>query len=333
MEDGAAERSNVWAIIPCWNGRIRRSGWELVAAARDVADLLGERAVAALLGHGLEDSLGEEAIRRGGDTVFLADAAELEGLELDSCLAVLEEAFRQHNPEIVLFTAGDWGQELAARLAERLGAAVLPGCHRLGLDRSERLLLGTQTVFGGLEVTRSVAVGRPQMATVEPGAVEPFPADEYRQGQVLALTVSLSPPGARALQISEREAPQEPHHFRSEVVGGLGLEGPEGFESLTRLAVLLEGRALASRAAVGREWATEETRFGTVRRDTVPELLLSCGMWGTAEELLVAARTPFLVAIHPDPRAPIFRIARVAVVAQVQPVIRALIASLEDGQA
>ncbi|MFQ5945479.1 MAG: electron transfer flavoprotein subunit alpha/FixB family protein [Anaerolineae bacterium] len=332
MADPEAERSHVWAVIPCWDGRIRRSGWELIAAARDLTDLLGERAEALLMGHRLDKTLSQQVIRRGADRVLLADAPELDGLDTDASLAAFDEVVRHHNPEIVLFPATNWGQEWAARAAERLGTAVLPCCLRLALDRSERLLLGTRRVFGGLEVTCSVAAGRPQMATVEPGAVDPFPANQRGEGEALPLTISFPPPGRRTHGMGGRDAPSGPLRGGAEVVGGLGLGSPEGFELLERAADLLEGRVLASRAAVGRGWAAEERRFGTVRRDSVPELLFTCGVWGAPEELLLATPDTFLVAVHPDRQAPILQIARVAVVGEVQPVIQALIASLEERQ-
>lgn len=328
MAESASDRAHVLAVIPSWGGRIRRSAWELVGAARDLADLMGERAEALLLGHKLEAGSAEEAIHRGADRVHRVDVPELEGLDHEVCLEILGTVIPELNPEIVLLPATDWGQPVAARSAERLATALLPSCRRLSLDRSQRLLLGTRLAFGGLEVTCAVEEGRPQMATVLPGAIEPYPPDSRRHGEILDLRLSLRSPRP-ASQPSDCDVASRALLPEADLVGGEGLGGPAGFELLERAADRLGARMLASRGAIDRKWVSADRRFYRERGELDPEVLICCGVWGNVEELLPAAESPYLVAIHSDPAAPILEIARVGVIAEVEPVVRALIEELE----
>ncbi len=179
----AAEHMHVWALAELEGDSLAPISYELVGAARDLADLLGVRAEAVLVGKDVE-RLAEELMWRGADTVYVLEDEGLAQYRTEAYAQVLAELVSEKRPEILLFGATDIGQDLAPRLAQRLETGLLSDCSKVEVDQAERVLLGTRPTYDGeLMVTTACPQKRPQMATVRPGAVEPFSSEHCENGR------------------------------------------------------------------------------------------------------------------------------------------------------
>jgi len=324
------EYMNVWAIAEVGQGRLSPVSLELVAAARELADRMGERAEVALLGHQVEDQA-QELIHRGADRVYLADDPTLAEYSTEGYLATLTALVEVNRPLVLLLGDTEMGQALAPRLAQRLGTGLISGCTRLEMDLTEWLLLGTSPAYDDrLMVTSSIPRGRSQMATLRPGAIEPFPPDDWRTGSVEKVSLEEVEP---VVKIVERglEMPRPTlEEARVVVAGGRGMGGPEGFEMLRELAELLGGAVGGSRGAVDEGWIGEEYWVGGAGGKVVkPDLYIACGISGAIQHYLGIKESNYIVAINTDERAPIMDLADVGIVGDVHEVVPALIEELK----
>ena len=330
MEE-AAEHMHVWALAEAKDGTLAPISYELMGAARDVADLLGEKAEAVLIGVGVEP-LAEELIWRGADSVYVLENDGLAQYRTEAYTQVLADLINEKRPSIVLLGATDVGEDLAPRLAQRLGTGLLPDCARIELDQAERALLGTRETYKGeLMVTSGCPLKRPQLATVRAGAIEPFPPDRARSGQIEKVKVSLLEDEIRAKVLEVVQEVRAPALRRAKVVvaGGRGLGGSEGFKLLEELAHLLGGAVGASRGAFDEGWVGKEYWVGGAGGTAVaPDLYVACGISGAIQHYLGVKDAGFVVAINNDPRAPIFKLADVGIVGDVHEVVPALIDEL-----
>jgi len=327
------EYMNVWAIAEVGQGRLSPVSLELVAAARELADRMGERAEVVLLGHQVEDQA-QGLIHGGADRVYLADDPTLADYSTEGYLTTLTALVEANRPLVLLLGDTEMGQDLAPRLAQRLGTGLISGCTRLEMDLTEWLLLGTSPAYDDrLMVTSSIPRGRPQMATLRPGAIEPFPSDDWRTGSVEKVSLEKVEPVVR---IVERglEAPRPTlEETRVVVAGGRGMGGPEGFEMLGELAELLGGAVGGSRGAVDEEWIGEEYWVGGAGGKVVkPDLYIACGISGAIQHYLGIKESNYIVAINTDERAPIMDLADVGIVGDVHEVVPALIEELKAGR-
>ncbi|MCK4299167.1 MAG: electron transfer flavoprotein subunit alpha/FixB family protein, partial [Planctomycetes bacterium] len=314
------------------DGALTPVSLEMVGKAREMAAGLGAYVQAVLLGDGLE-GLDQELIQRGADSVYLADDPRLAEYHLETYAEVLSDLFQEQKPEIILFGATELGQELAPRLAQRLGTGLISDCLALSIDETERVLLARHPVYGGEYSHVSTFLGaKPQIATVRSGAFRlPF-ADEYRYGDVEEIAVNLEGIEGQVKMLStsaEKAKPQVPlSKARVIVAGGRGLGDAEGFALVEELAEALGGQVAGSRGALDEGWISEERQVGLSEVTVKPDLYIACGISGDVHHYFATQEAKFVVAINKDPDAPIFKIADLGIVGDPQEIIPPLLTEL-----
>jgi electron transfer flavoprotein alpha subunit len=319
----------IWVFIEQRQSVIHEVGLELLGKARELADPVGARVAALLLGAGVLP-LADTLISFGADMVLVADHPALEPYRLLPYTQVLAEACRARQPDIMLFGATSLGVELAPRLAARLKTGLSAHCIDLQLDADGHLLQLVPGWGGGVLATIKTPEHRPQMATVRPGVMKkPQPAP--RSGQVIPLTPGedLDLSGPRVLEV-HRQEPQELPLETAEVVvaGGFGVGGPEGWKRLEELARLLGGAVGATRPPVDEGWASEEQMIGQSGKTVRPRLYIGVGISGMSHHVVGMDEAEFVVAINTDPQAAIFEVADLAIVGDQREIIPLLLKEL-----
>ena len=117
------------------------------------------------------------------------------------------------------------------------------------------------------------------------------------------------------------------------VCGGRGIDGPEGFAAIEKLARVLGGAAGASRPVCDHGWARPTTQIGITGKTVRPDLYLALGVSGSTQHLAGCLGARTILAINRDPDAPIFRYARYGLVADLHEILPGLTAALEKGPA
>jgi electron transfer flavoprotein alpha subunit len=321
----------ILVVAECSGAGISRVSQELLGRARELADALGTRVSAVLLGDGLQ-ALAPELIARGADTVYLAEDPALSVPMTATYSHVLADLIDAKKPEIVLFGATSLGRDVAPRLAARLKTGLMTDALVLELDESERLLLATNTLYGGsLLNTLAVPSGRPQIATVRAGAHRVPAADRYREGQIESFAVTLDESDSAVHAGEWKTAGSEDAGLagaRVIVAGGRGLGGPDGFSVLANLAKSLGGAVGASRGAVETGWIGKEHWVGVLGQHVSPDLYLACGIRGAIQHRLGMKGSKCVVAINTDPAAPFFRFADYGLVGDYRDIVPALVKAL-----
>ena len=331
-EDEEVAYRDIWVVAEAEDGAPAPGSLEMIGKARELAAGLGAYVQSVLLGEGL-GGLAQELIQRGADSVYLADDPRLAEYHLETYAQVLSDLFQEQKPEIILFGASELGQELAPRLAQRLGTGLISDCLDLSIDETERVLLARHPVYGGEYFHVSTFLGaKPQIATVRPGAFRlPF-ADEYRYGDVEEVAVNLEgvEGKVKVLSVSAEEArPQVPLSKATVIVaGGRGVGDAEGFALVEELAEALGGQVAGSRGALDENWIGEEQLVGLSEITVKPDLYIACGISGDVHHYFAMQESKFVVAIHEDPDAPIFKIANLGIVGDPKEVIPPLLAEL-----
>lgn len=354
----SAGGQGIWVVAEVRGQALSPATLEALGAARGLADRLGAMVGVVLLGAnvaGLADTL----IAHGADRVALAEDVRLSPFDLETHLAVLSARFTQAPPEVLLLVASPDGDDLAARLASRLDTGCVSGCTRLDLDEATRTVIARRPAYGGLyeeewliPQPQPEALGtayawtspqdvaaealRPQVFTLRPGAFTALPADPGRSGEVEPLVVPLEDirPRVRALGSAEYAGPMDHHGEQAElplhrarrvVAVGRDLRDPAGLALARRLAASLGAVLAGDHTAYELGWVADRYVVGITGPAIAPELYIACGIRGDAQHLAGMSESRFVVAIHPDPEAPIFKTADLGVVGEPVAVLRALL--------
>ena len=300
-----------------------RQAASLLAEARRMADSLG--AYVHYIGAG--DSA--EAIACGADRVhpLAVDSA-------DAAVAALSAFFASRKPEFVFFTAGEPGNEVAARLAGRLRGGAITDCIALRLDGSTREITASRPVYDGAYYLDSVVVTTgPQVFTVRPYV---FPApmrDSARSGETESFAVPETASRVRAVG-AMHQSPLAPTPLRKAArVVAVGRAGNDTASIATakQVAEKIGAHFAGDRSAFDSGWIGEDQIVGVIGTEIAPDVYIAAGIWGDTLHRAGVEGAKYVIAIHPDKAAPIFSYADACIVGQPKDVLPKLLALLGNG--
>jgi electron transfer flavoprotein alpha subunit len=193
---------NVWVVADHWKGTISEATYELLALGRSLADSLGVRLEAVLLGHGargLAASLGTADAVLYVDHPVLADAT---GEQASRALAALASA---RVPATILVPTTNVSWDLLGLLPGRLGWPLVNFCR--DVEAVDGALQVTCLLYGGkMGVTVAAGPG-PVVLAVLPGTRAPEAGRSAAAPPVEEVSVDLADdPGVRLLEYEEPEA-------------------------------------------------------------------------------------------------------------------------------
>lgn len=308
---------DVWVFAEQHDGEIQSITFELLGEGRKLADSLGMKLCAVLLGSNVQERTAE-LIARGADKVYLVDRPELEHFQDESYANVLIDLVNRHKPNVFLCGASTIGRSLVSRVAVRVNAGLTADCTGLAIDPKTRNLLQTRPAFGGnIMATIETPNARPQMATVRHKVMKEAEANPARKGEVSMETIAevLLQSKARRLKfVPELETTMNIAEANIIVSGGRGLQTSENFALLRELADVIGAGVGASRAAVDSNWIPYSHQVGQTGKTVCPKIYIAVGISGQIQHLAGMQSSDIIVAINKDADAPIFKVATYGIV-------------------
>ncbi len=283
------------------DGRAKRASRELVGKARELAGSDG--AVTAVLFGDHADAAAALG-RAGADRVLLLVHEMFSAYTPEAFTNALAPIALRERPDIVLATASEFGRDLAARLAARLGAGIAAE----GFDCSlgDEGLVVRRAVYGGNAIATAVVSGRPACAMLRPNCF-PLPAEREAAATIERPAVDPGTPRARVVETLVEEAGLTDLAECDRIVaGGRALGGEKGVALLGELAAAIGAGVGASRAAVDAGWCSHDHQVGQSGITVNPALYIACGISGSIQHLAGMRSAKTVVAINTDPDAPIF---------------------------
>lgn len=327
---GDAEWKDVFIFTEQADGKIHSITWELLGEARKLADSLGVKVGAILLGHNVSGLI-PQLSERGADVVYTADRKELEHFQDERYAAAIIEIVKKHHPQIILCGATAIGRSLVSRVAVTVNAGLTADCTGLAIDPNTHNLLQTRPAFGGnIMAVIETPNHRPQMATVRPKVMKKAAVEPGRKGETVMLDLADAILKARTERIAW-ESTEGPTVNISEaniiVSGGRGMQKPENFAILEELAETIGAGVGASRAAVDAGWIPYAHQVGQTGKTVCPSIYIACGISGQIQHLAGMGTSDVIVAINKDPEAPVFGVATYGIVGDALKIVPMLTAA------
>lgn len=327
---------NVFVIAEQRDGELQKVSTELIGKARELADDLGQEVYAILLGENVK-AKADVLIHHGADKVIVVDHPLLKEYVTEPYAKSIYTIVQKYDPEIVLFGATSIGRDLAPRLAARIHTGLTADCTGLAIDEETRLLRMTRPAFGGNLMATIVCQNfRPQMATVRPGVMTPMENDNDRKGEVIMEDVGLTDAdmNVKIIEVAKEEKKKlDITEARVLVSGGRGLGGPEGFDLLAELAEAMEGEISSSRASVDAGWIEKARQVGQTGKTVRPDIYFALGISGAIQHLAGMEESGLIIAINKSDSAPIFDVADLGIVGDLNKVLPKLIEQYKKAKA
>lgn len=314
---------NVWIVAEHWKGTVSDATYELLALGRTLADSLGVRLEAVLLGHaarGLAGSLGP------ADTVLYVDhptLADATGLQASRALAALAST---RQPRAILVPSTNVSWDLLGLLPAHIGAPLINFCRNV--EVIDGALQVTSLLYGG-KMTVAVAPGAgPVVLAILPGAA--VASEGAAAPAVEDVSVDLpDDPGARLVEYEEPEAGDVDITQQDVLVAvGRGISSESNLEVAEDLADALGGAVCGSRPVIDQGWLPLVRQVGKSGVTVKPRLYVAAGISGAPEHVEGMKGAELIIAVNTDASAPIFSVAHYGIVDDATDVLEALAAAV-----
>ncbi|MFX1506189.1 MAG: FAD-binding protein [Promethearchaeota archaeon] len=322
---------DIWVFVELKDGKVRNVTYELLGKARQLADELGEKVCAIILGKDVK-GLCTDLSLYGADKIFVVEDDNLEEYYTDLFTSVLVGLIMKHEPNIVIYPATKIGRDLAPRVAATLEVGLTADCTDLSIQDGR--LLQTRPAFGGNIMADIISVTRPQMSTVRPNVMKKGVSNENRAAEIIETPVKVDMKGVRTLikeTISMKTSDAIPLDEAEIIVsGGRGVGSKENFKIIEGLADVLNAAVGASRSAVDLGWKPKSFQVGQSGTTVSPKIYIACGISGKIQHLVGMSGSDVIIAINKDSEAPIFNVADYGIVGDLNKVIPALTEALRN---
>lgn len=324
---------SVMVFIEQRNASIEKVSLELLGKGKELANKLNDKVSAVLLGYKVEH-LCNELIHFGADEVIVVDDENLEMYINSTYAKALSEVINKKDPQIVLIGATTIGRDLAPRVSAKIHTGLTADCTSLEIDEESKGLLMTRPAFGGNIMATIVCPDhRPQMSTVRPGVMQKIEKDISLKGKIEKFDVEFEEKDKTVevlKYVSENIKKVNIEDAKILISAGRGIGSRENMKLLYELADLLGAEVSSSRALVDCGWVDKNRQVGQTGKTVRPDLYLACGISGAIQHLAGMEESEFIVAINKNSEAPIFEVADVGIVGDVNKVIKGLIEELKN---
>lgn len=323
---------NVAVFIEQNEGVIAGVSFEMLGEGRKLADQLGEKLIAVLLGNDMQKKA-DELVKFGADKVYYVDGPNLVHFQDDTYAHLVSEFINKEKPAIFLAGATAVGRSFIPKVAARVYGGLVADCTKLEVDTEKRLLLGTRPAFGGnLMATIICPHHRPQIATVRHKVMKQAVRDDKRTGEVLVHKAGSNVVERTKIIDIVKDVESTINIAEADVIvsGGRGMQKPENFSLIRELAEVLGAAVGASRAAVDAGWIPYSHQVGQTGKTVCPKLYIACGISGSVQHMAGMQSSDYIIAINKDPNADIFQIANLGIVGDVMEVLPALTKAFKE---
>ena len=313
------------------SGEIQSVSLELLGKGKELANKLGEKLTAILLGNNI-DHLANELIYSGADEVVVVNDPALDVFVTEPYTKALVHVINERKPEIVLIGATTIGRDLGPRVSARVHTGLTADCTSLEIDDETRNLLMTRPAFGGnIMATIICPDHKPQMSTVRPGVMKKLERNEELTGEIINMSIEFTSEDMN-VQVLEyiKETTKKVNLEDASIIvaAGRGV-GEENIELLKELADLLGGQIAGSRAAIDAGWLEKDRQIGQTGKTVRPTLYIACGISGAIQHVAGMEESEYIIAINKASDAPIFEVADLGIVGDVKQVVTSLISQLK----
>ena len=332
--------NDVWALAEIANGKLASISLQLASKAAELAGQLGGSSAAVAMGTNTA-AAAQELGACGVKTVYAADGSVYDEYLIQPHVETLAALVQQHQPAVILFGVTNYGRDVAARLAARLGLGIEYNVGEVSVEGGA--LTMTVPAFGGSQSVKATFKGD---GTKLVGARQnAFPTNRVGGAAEVVSTPAAAAPanGAKVTGPFGTEGAAEAGHLgkapdghdiwlpaatrakleEAQVIvsGGRGLGGPQGFGQIEALATALGAGVGASRAAVDAGWIPYPHQVGQTGKTVKPTVYIAVGISGAVQHKAGMASSNLIIAINKDKEAPIFGFCDLGVVGDLNVIV------------
>ena len=342
-----ADYSGVFIFAQQVDGVVSNIAYELLGKGKELANDLGVEVTAVLVGSDIKGEA-DKLAEYGADKVIVVDDPELKEYRTEPYTHAVASVINEFKPEIFLIGATAIGRDLGPRVCARIHTGLTADCTKLeigdfpinpvpGKEQLHNQLLMTRPAFGGNTIaTIACPAFRPQMATVRPGVMMKAEKKEGAKAVIVEFNPGFTP-NNKYVEIEEvvKKISDTVDIMDAKILvsGGRGVGSPENFKILDDLADAIGGTVSCSRAVVDAGWKPKELQVGQTGKTVRPNVYFAIGISGAIQHLAGMEESDLIIAINKDDTAPIFDVADIGIVGDLNKIVPLLAQKIREAKA
>ncbi|AFD06977.1 electron transfer flavoprotein subunit alpha/FixB family protein [Solitalea canadensis] len=309
------------------DGKFKKSTFEVVSYAKEVANQLGTSLTALSIGN-VDDASLAELGKYGAQKVLFVNNDKLKSFVNQAYASIVAQAAKAEGSKIVVLAASFSGKGLAPRIAVKLEAGLVDGAVELPELGGGKFIV-KKTAFSGkafahVELTSDVKIislvpnSFKVVERAESPAIEAFSASTAENDfsimikDIVRASDKISLPDAELV-----------------VSAGRGLKGPENWGMIEELANLLGAATACSKPVSDAGWRPHSEHVGQTGIAISPNLYIAIGISGAIQHLAGVSSSKVIVVINKDPEAPFFKVADYGIVGDAFEVVPKIIEAVK----
>lgn len=251
--------------------------------------------------------------------------------DYDTLTEVLSQTVKEHNPDIVLLANTALAKDIAPRIAGRMDLGFVSDV--IGMNKTDDKVIYTRPAYGGtilehieVEGTAVVIVRNGTFSKPEAGSSAGVTEKkvEIPASAVKAKIIDTVKDSCESVNLEEAQVI---------VSGGRGMGNAENFKLVEELARVFSGVVGATRPAIEDGWICRTHQVGQSGKIVAPKLYIACGISGATQHTSGMTGAKYIVAINKDEEAPIFEIADISIIGNVNEILPVMIEEMKKVKA
>jgi len=313
-----------------WDGKFKKSTFELLSYGSRVAEMLNTSATALSIGDVDIVEL-QKLGKYGVNKIISVRGNELNVLDNQVYARTIADFSGKEGATVVVLSNNNSGKALAPRLAVRLKAGLGAGVSKLPLTTTpfvvhKRAYSGN--AFAHLTIRTEIRV-----LTLAQNSFELIEKDAGATIENVTFQVDNSLVKTQVKEVQKQAGKILLTDADVVVSGGRGMKSPDNWGPLVELADLLGAATACSRPVSDEGWRGHEEHTGQTGKIIAPNLYVAIGISGATQHLAGVSSSKYIVAVNTDKDAPIFEAAQYGIVGDAQKVLPRLVEAVKEMKA
>ncbi|WP_372641084.1 electron transfer flavoprotein subunit alpha/FixB family protein [Ancylomarina sp.] len=320
---------SVIAFAKNWEGKFKKSTYELVSYAKDLASRLNTQTLVLSIGEVDESEL-EKLALYGADKIISVDDSRLNILSSRIYAEVISQVVNKENASCVILSDNNSGKAISPRLSVKLKAGLAAGV--LDVAKSLDPFVIKKQVFTGKAYAYVQVDSEKKILTLSKNSfgilenptslnLEKFTPD--LRDDLFKIKVKSVESADNKIILADADIV---------VSAGRGMKAADNWQPVEDLASLLGAATACSRPVSDDGWRGHEEHVGQTGKVIAPNLYFAIGISGAIQHVAGVSRSKCIVAINTDPEAPIFSVADYGVIGDAMTVLPKLTEIIRNGE-
>ena len=310
-----------------WDGKFKKSSFELVSYAAKVAEMLGTGCSAVSIGN-VDDAELNKLGNYGAGKILKVENEKTEGLDNQVFTGILSQVATEEKAEVIVISHNNTGKAIAPRLAVRLKATCGAGVIELPVSTDPFTV--RKKVFSGKAFANVILKTSVKILTLMQNSYEVV--ETKNEAIIEPFKVEVNDPVTVIKDVRKQVGKILLTDAEIVVSGGRGMNSPENWGVIEDLAGVLGAAVACSRPVSDEGWRPHEEHTGQTGKIIGPDLYIAAGISGAIQHMAGVSSSKCIVAINTDSDAPVFEYADYGVVGDALKVLPALTQAVKEAR-